>query len=153
MTAEKEDRRRNGRHTDSPEFLESITKGTDDAAGEDLTGILSERIENLREAIEELDKALVSRKALSHKFLRQIEAEIQEVHYQLGHLQPPWKLGFHPQVEFLRLSLHKSLTSRHKEIRSEELKYWQDVLAILKDKRKFLDEYKSLLSTKKRLVE
>jgi len=53
----------------------------------------------------------------------------------------------------LRLSLHKSLTSRQKEIRSEELKYWQDVLTILKDKRKFLDEYKALLSTKKRLVE
>ena len=59
----------------------------------------------------------------------------------------------YPQLEFLRLSLHKSLTSRQKDIRTEELKYWQDVITLLKEKRKFLDEYKSLLSTKKRLVE
>ncbi len=127
--------------------------GTHKNAGQELTGILSERIENLSEAIEELDKALTTRKVLSDKFLKQIGEEIKEVHYQLGHLQPPWKMGFYPEVEFLRLSLHKSLTSRHKEIRGEELKYWQDVLAILKDKRKFLDEYKALLSTKTRLVE
>lgn len=118
-----------------------------------MTGILSERIENLREAIEELDKALAERGVLSSRFLEQIKEEIKEVHYQLGHLNPPWKTGFYPELEFLRLSLHKSLTSRQKEIRGEELKYWQDVLAILKDKRKFLDEYKALLSTKKRLVE
>ena len=122
-------------------------------AGEELTGILSERIENLQEAIEELDRALGQRKALSRKFLMQVNEEIKEVHYQLGFLNPPWKTGFYPQLEFLRLSLHKSLTSRQKEIRTEELKYWQDVLAVLKEKRKFLDQYKALLSTKKRLME
>lgn len=122
-------------------------------AGKELTGILSERIENLSEAIHELDHALATREALSQKFLKQIKAEIEEVYYQLGHLQPPWKTGFYPKLEFLRLSLHKSLTSRKKDIRSEELKYWQDVVDLLKEKRKFLDEYKSLLSAKKRLGE
>ena len=121
--------------------------------GQELTGILSERIDNLREAIEELDKALAQRGVLSSQFHEQIREEIKEVHYQLGHLNPPWKTGFYPELEFLRLSLHKSLTSRQKEIRGEELKYWQDVLAILKDRRKFLDQYKALLSTKRRLTE
>ena len=136
----------------SPEFNLPRRNGKGDSE-DAITGILAERIENLREAIEELDKALASRNALSQKFLKQIEEEIKEVHYQLGHLNPPWKTGFYPELEFLRLSLHKGLTSRQKDIRTEELKYWQDVLAILKDKRKFLDEYKALLSTKKRLVE
>ena len=31
--------------------------------------------------------------------------------------------------------------------------YWQDVIAVLKEKRKFLDEYKALLSTRRRLIE
>lgn len=150
---EPEEDRKKDRPASSPESVAPVRDGTRPNAGEDLSGILSERIDNLREAIEELDRALAQRKVLSNRFVRQIDEEIKEVHFQLGHLNPPWKTGFYPELEFLRLSLHKSLTSRQKEIRGEELKYWQDVLAILKDKRKFLDEYKALLSTKKRLVE
>lgn len=149
------ERRKEGsnRPSSSPQSDVPGGEGSSLNAGEEFTGILSERIENLREAIEELDNALTSRKALSDKFMRQVDEEIKEVHYQLGHLNPPWKTGFYPNLEFLRLSLHKSLTSRHKEIRTEELKYWQDVLAILKEKRKFLDQHKALLSAKKRLIE
>ena len=150
---EPEEDRKKDRPGSSPDSVAPVRDGTRPNAGEDLSGILSERIDNLREAIEELDRALTQRKVLSNRFVRQIDEEIKEVHFQLGHLNPPWKTGFYPELEFLRLSLHKSLTSRQKEIRGEELKYWQDVLAILKDKRKFLDEYKALLSTKKRLVE
>ncbi len=153
MLDEEKRKEKEDRLTPSPESHSVLESGNHADADNDLSGILSERIENLREAIEELDKALATRKALSDKFLKQVNEELKEVHYQLGHLNPPWKTGFYPELEFLRLSLHKSVTSRQKEMRGEELKYWQDVLAILKDKRKFLDEYKALLSTKKRLVE
>jgi len=153
MAEDEKTKEKKSRVTISPEAIDLHLNGTDKNGRKEVTTILSERIENLREAIEELDRALTTRKGLSEKFLRQVNSEIEEVHYQLGHLQPPWKAGFHPQLEFLRLSLHKSLTSRQKEIRSEELKYWQDVLGILKEKRKFLDEYKALLSTKERLSE
>jgi len=142
-----------GRSAGSQESTVPRRDGPKQDVGQELTGILSERIDNLREAIEELDKALAQRGVLSSQFHEQIREEIKEVHYQLGHLNPPWKTGFYPELEFLRLSLHKSLTSRQKEIRGEELKYWQDVLAILKDRRKFLDQYKALLSTKRRLTE
>ena len=131
----------------------TVNKKNHVKAGKEISGVLSERIQNLSEAIEELDRALTERKALSRKFLKQIEEEIKEVQYQLGHLNPPWKTGFYPKLEFLRLSLHKSLTSRAKEIRTEELKYWQDVVGLLKEKRKFLDEFKSLQSTARRLSE
>ena len=153
MSEEEKQKEGIGRHIFSPESLSSGRNGDRKPAGEELTGILSERVENLNEAIKELDDALAKRKVLSKNFVHQINKEIEEVNYQLGHLNPPWKTGFYPELEFLRLSLHKSLTSRKKEIRSEELKYWQDVIGVLKEKRKFLDEYKSLLSTKKRLIE
>jgi hypothetical protein len=151
MVEEEGRKERNNRPIPSPKSPPSVRDGTHRSAGDEVSGILSERIDNLREAIEELDEALANRQVLSKKFVKQIDEEMKEIHYQLGHLNPPWKTGFYPKLEFLRLSLHKSLTSRQKDIRTEELKYWQDVITLLKEKRKFLDEYKSLLSTRRRL--
>jgi hypothetical protein len=119
----------------------------------DVTGILDERIRNLREAIEEIDAALAHRKVLNIRFLEQISREAEEVKRHLNMLQEPWKMGFHPDVEFLRLSFHKSLTSRAKEHRGEQLKYWENGVNLAKERRKFLDEYKELLAAKKRLVQ
>jgi hypothetical protein len=116
-----------------------------------VTGILDERIENLREALEEIDDALAGRKQLSRHFIEQIDREAEEVKKHLNALQPPWRMGFYPEIEFLRLSLHKSLTSRAKDRRSEELKYWENGVNLSKERRKFFDEYKALLSTRRRL--
>ena len=117
----------------------------------DISGILNERIRNLRDAIEEIDSALARRKILNFHFLEQIERERQEAVRQLDTLQPPWRAGFYPQLEFLRLSLHKSITSRAKDHRGEELKYWDDMVTLANERRKFLDEYKALVGMRRRL--
>ncbi len=117
----------------------------------DITGILDERIQNLREAIAEIDAALEHRKILNISFLEQIEREAEEVKRHLNKLNEPWATGFYPEVEFLRHSFHKSLTSRAKESRAERLKYWENGINLVKEKRKFLDELKELLAAKKRL--
>jgi len=153
MQSEKGGAERRGRPTSSPGSLVPARDRGHQGEGDELSGILAERIENLREAIEELDDAMDRRKSLNRRFLDQIDEEMREIHHQLGHLQPPWRMGFQPQVEFLRLSLHKSLTSRRKDTRTEEHDYWKDVVDLSKERRKFLDEYKALLSTRKRLVE
>jgi hypothetical protein len=132
----------------------SVRRATDDFSfekGEAVTGILDERIANLREAVQEIDDALAGRKELNQAFIEQIDREAEEVKRHLGMLQEPWAMGFHPDVEFLRLSFHKSLTSRAKERRSEELKYWENGVNLAKERRKFLDEYKALLATRRRL--
>jgi hypothetical protein len=113
---------------------------------------LDERIQNLREAIEEIDAALAGRKELNEEFVKQIDREAAEVRGYLNLLQPPWKMGFHPDVEFMRISLHKSLTSRARDRRTEELKYWENGVNLAKERRKFLDEYKALLATRRRLA-
>ena len=127
----------------------------EDTEGKDrdvaVTSILDERIQNLREGIEEIDAALAGRKILNTQFVEQIDREAEEVTRHLNMLQEPWKMGFYPEVEFLRLSFHKSLTSRAKERRTEELKYWENGVNLAKERRKFLDEYKALLATKRRL--
>jgi len=117
-----------------------------------ITGILDERIQNLREAIDEIDEALAGRRVLNRQFVEQIDREAEEVKRHLNMLQPPWKLGFYPQIEFLRLSFHKSLTSRAKDRRTEELKYWENGVNLAKERRKFFDEYKALLATRRRLT-
>jgi hypothetical protein len=116
-----------------------------------ITGILDERIMNLKEAIAEIDEALSGRKRLSQEFLAQIDREAEEARRQLNTLQPPWRVGFYPEIEFLRLSLHKSLTSRAVDRRREELKYWENGINLAKERRKFLDEYNALLATRRRL--
>ena len=118
----------------------------------DALTILDERIHNLREAIDEIDAALAHRKVLNVRFLEQIDRETDEVRRHLNMLQPPWKMGFHTDIEFLRLSFHKSLTSRAKESRAEQLKYWENGVNLAKEKRRFLDEYKELLAARKRLM-
>lgn len=127
-------------------------RSTDHATGNsEVTGLLSERLQNIIEAIQEIDTALIQRRALSEKFLEQIKEERKEVERHLRMLNDPWKTGFYPELEFLRLSFHKSLTSRAKDSRSEELKYWQDTIKLIMDRRKLVDEYKELLAAKKRL--
>ena len=127
--------------------------GKEAEADNDSTVLLSERIENLKQAIDEIDTALAQRKELSGRFLKQIKEEKNEVKRQLAYLNPPWKTGFYPELEFLRLSFHKSLTSRSKDSRTEELKYWQDVINLVMDRRKLVDELKELLAARKRLMQ
>lgn len=139
--------------TDSDSSIEDVPLTGSNSTCSDAIGILDERIHNLREAIAEIDEALVHRRVLNVQFLEQISREAEEVKRHLNMLQEPWKTGFYPEVEFLRHSFHKSLTSRAKESRTEQLKYWENGVNLAKERRKFLDEYKELLAAKKRLMQ
>jgi hypothetical protein len=89
--------------------------------------------------------------ALNIRFLEEIGRERDAAIHQLDTLQPPWRTGFYPRIEFLRLSLHKSITSRVTDHRREQLKYWEDAVNLNKERRKFLDEYKALIGMRGRL--
>jgi hypothetical protein len=136
-------------HSPAATGLEDPPEGHADSAG--VAGILDERIRNLREAIQEIDDALARRKVLNIRFMEQIDHERDAAIHQLDTLQPPWRTGFYPQIEFLRLSLHKSITSRATDHRREQLKYWEDAVNLNKERRKFLDEYKALIGMRGRL--
>jgi len=132
---------------------ENTTSTPSNFDSSDAITILDERIHNLHEAIEEIDAALAHRKVLNVRFLEQIDREAEEVKRHLNQLNDPWKTGFYPELEFLRLSFHKSLTSRAKEQRTEQLKYWENGVNLAEKRRKFLDEYKELLAARKRLMQ
>jgi hypothetical protein len=142
----------NNRNNVSPGSVENTDPTITNSQPADISGILDERIRNLRDAVDEIDSALAHRKVLNFRFLEQIEAEREEAVRQLSTLQPPWRAGFYPQLEFLRLSLHKSITSRAHDHRGEQLKYWEDTVNLAKERRKFLDEYKALIAMRRRLT-
>ncbi len=115
--------------------------------------VFENKLKILREAIEEIDSELERRKFLNHHFEKQIDGEIEECQDLLGKLPYPWSEGFLPKMEFIRISLHKSLLTRKKDKRTEELKYWDDVVSLLKEKRKLLQEYENLIMTRESLEE
>ena len=75
------------------------------------TGILDERIESLREAIDEIDGALAARRELNRRFVVEIHREAAEVKRQLDMLPAPWRTGFQPEQKFLRLSFQRRVKS------------------------------------------
>ena len=135
----------------SPDSPDEAAVASSGGKGKSVTGIVDERIANLRQAVAEIDDALAGRKVLNQAFLEQIDREAEEVKRHLNMLQAPWKTGFYPEMEFLRLSFHKSLTSRAKERRAEELKYWENGVNLTKERRKFVDELKALEAMRRRL--
>lgn len=107
----------------------------------------------LKEAIAEIESGLGKREKLNKAFEKQIDGEISECQDLLGKLPYPWREGFLPKMEFLRVSLHKSLLTRRKDKRAEQLSYWDDVTSLLEKKRDILMEYQSLISTRDSLEE
>jgi len=76
-----------------------------------IPGVLEERIESLREAIEEIDEALAARRELNRRFVEQIDREAEEVKRHLDMLPAPWMTGFQPEQRFLRLSFQRRVKS------------------------------------------
>lgn len=107
-------------------------------------GILTERIRLLEKAIAEIEEAIGERKRMSRNFQHEVEKELQEVLAHLRQLPPPWSGGHLVDREFLRLSFHKSATSRKKEKRQEELKLWSDLVQLMEKRRELVIQLKQL---------
>lgn len=116
-----------------------------------LRTILSRRLQILKDAIEEIDRQIEQRKKLTGHFREQIDAEIEECQSFLGKLPHPWSEGFVPKMEFIRISLHKSLLTRRKDRRSEELSFWEDLTGLIKEKRKLMMEYEEIKNAQEKL--
>lgn len=116
-----------------------------------LSTILSRRLQILKDAIEEIDRQIEQRKKLTGHFREQIDSEIEECQSFLGKLPYPWSEGFVPKMEFIRISLHKSLLTRRKDKRSEELSFWEDLTGLIKEKRKLMMEYEEIKNAQEKL--
>lgn len=89
----------------------------------------------LREAIADVDDAIAARRKLSRKIGDQVDRELREVLDHLNTLPPPWSGGYLVEREGLRMALHRNATSRRRERRQEELKFWDDLVRLLEKRR------------------
>jgi len=111
--------------------------------------VIDEKLRLLVEAINEIDAAIEARDLLTHRFLGQIDREAAEVRFYLSFLGDPWKHGFVPPMESLRVTLHKNLTSRRVDRRSEEHRAWSDRLALVEKRRQLVIEHQTLLAARR----
>ena len=119
--------------------------------GAAVSQVFDRKLDIIKEAIDEIEDGLKRRGKLNESFEGQIDREMEEVQDLLGGLPYPWSEGFQPKVEFLRVSLHKSLLTRRKDKRAEQLSHWDDLVTLLGKKRKFLMDYQDLLAARESL--
>jgi hypothetical protein len=114
------------------------------------SGSLSNKISILLEAIEEVDRLIELRKAVSNAIQESIGKDMSNSEFQLRQLKP-WQLGNSQPIEMRRLGIEREILSLNKEVRSEEVRAWEHIASLLKLRRQFLIEYENLLATKKTL--
>jgi hypothetical protein len=111
----------------------------------------SNKLKILREAIDEIDREIEKRIKLGKSFRERIDAEIFKCHTQLTHIEN-YTIGYSQSIEFRRLGLERQILMLTKELRSEELRAWEDLVSLMKERRTFIMEYKSLINTRKMLA-
>jgi len=111
--------------------------------------VIDEKLRLIVEAVKEIDAAIESRDLLTRRFLDQIDRETSEVRFHLSFLGDPWKHGFVPAMESMRITLHKNLTSRRVNRRAEELAAWTDRLSLVEKRRQLVMEYQTLLAARR----
>ena len=63
-----------------------------------------------------------------------------------------YTIGYNPSIEFRRMGLERQILILTKELRSEELRAWEDLVSLMKERRTFVMEYENLINTRKMLT-
>lgn len=115
-----------------------------------LTGTFSNKLKILSEAIDEIDREIEKRIKLGKSFRERIDSELFSCRTQLKYIEN-YTVGYNSSVELRRLGLERQIAMLTKELRSEQLRAWEDVVSLVKEKRIFTMEYKNLMNTRKML--
>ncbi len=114
------------------------------------SGSLANKLSILLEAIEEIDRLIELRKAVSKDIQHRIDKDASDSEFQLKELKH-WRLDASPPMEMRRLGIEREILSLNKEKRAEEVRAFEHMASLLKLRRQFLIEYENLLATKKTL--
>jgi hypothetical protein len=111
-----------------------------------LSGTFEERLAILKEAIEEIDSEIDVRKELSKSFQFGLKDARDWLTKSLREFEQ-WQFGYKPSVDFRRTALERELLGVYREARTERQRAFTDIVALKKERRKLLMEYKSLKAT------
>jgi hypothetical protein len=115
-----------------------------------LTGTFSNKLKIIREAIQEIEEDIDARVELGLSLRLRIDSEIEKCKAMLTPIENH-TLGYNPSIEFRRLSIERQVFLLTKELRAEDLRVWEDIVALFKERRNLEMEYKALINTSKML--
>ena len=120
------------------------------AVSELLSGTFSNKLKIIREAIREIEEDMEARVELGLSFRLRIDSEIEKCKAMLIPIENH-TLGYNSSIEFRRLSVERQIFLLTKELRAEDLRAWEDIVALMKERRNLEMEYKALINTRKML--
>jgi len=100
--------------------------------GTKILGDLFDRVQFLKERIEEMNQSLLSRQSLNHQILTDIDVDIQKKYELLNRVSS--------KEDLRELQLDISLLKMEK--RKENTLFWRDEMTLKKELRDFIEEYR-----------
>lgn len=104
----------------------------------------SEKLNSLKDEIQQISTEITTRHDFTHKFLYEIDYQIREAAFSLSEFKF-WGVGYNNGVDKKRNHLERMLSDLRKERRSTELRCWEDIISLRKDLREALSEYKDII--------
>jgi len=104
----------------------------------------SEKLSSLKDTIDQISEEMTTRHEFAGRFLYQIDYQIRECAFSLAEFNS-WGVGYNTGVDKKRNHLERMLNDLRKERRAAELRCWEDVVALRKDMREALAEYKEIV--------
>ena len=111
---------------------------------EGLDDFFTEKLKNLRSTIDDISTEITNRHEFTRKFLYEIDYQITSTACSLGEFKF-WGIGYNTGVDKKRNHLERILVELRKKRRATELRAWEDIIALRKEMRGALTEYKDIV--------
>lgn len=131
------------------DYSEQEVQGND--FSREIAGTFEEKLKILGEAIEEVDCEIGIRLDLSRNMQERLKGSRDWIAGKLNRFEA-WQWGYKSSVDFRRTSLERELLGVYRDIRSEQQRAFSDIVALKRERRSLLMEYKSLKATEKALA-
>lgn len=109
------------------------------------THFLLQKLDTLKDNIQEVKTQLEARQQNSEAFEKQIDSDIKKIGFLLGELNDHWGLGNSPSIELRRMHLERELNLLRNQKRLTIVNAWKDIVWLKKYLRELVREYHSLV--------
>ena len=110
-----------------------------------LSGIFNLRLKILKEPIDEINDEIRLRQVLNNSLIQEITVKLKHINFLLRDLDN-WTMGYNESIENRRLELQREILALEKEIRSEKVRFWEDMVSLVNKRIDYLIEYRTIKS-------
>ena len=110
-----------------------------------LSSIFNFRLKILKEPIDEINDEIRLRQVLNNSLIQEITVKLKHIKFLLRDLDN-WTMGYNESIENRRLELQREILALEKEIRSEKVRFWEDMVSLVNKRIDYLIEYRTIKS-------